>query len=100
MRLLFPSSTGHCLPSSEAGRALGWRSSRLTSATSSERGIALVITLILLSVITFMAVTFLVLSRSEKGAVTTDIDQAIAQQGVDEANAQANVKLVSLVMAF
>ena len=34
-----------------------------------EQGVALVITLILLSVITFMAVTFLVFSRSEKGAV-------------------------------
>src|SRR5258706_4321101 len=40
-------------------------------APHSESGIALVITLILLSVIPFMAVTFLVVSRRERGAVTT-----------------------------
>lgn len=45
---------------------------------SPEAGVALVITLIMLAVITFMAVTFLVLSRREKGQVTTTTDQAVA----------------------
>src|SRR5262245_23044479 len=100
MRLLFLSSTGLRPPSAEAGPERGGRSSGRRSTSGSERGIALVITLILLSVITFMAVTFLVLSRSEKGAVTTAMDQEIAQNGVDEANEQAKARLVSLIMAF
>src|ERR1035441_2990774 len=36
-----------------------------------QSGVALIITLILLSVVTFMAITFLALSRRERSAVTT-----------------------------
>ena len=45
----------------------------------SERGVALVITLVLLTVITFMAVTFLVVSSSQHGSVTTETEQATAR---------------------
>ena len=51
----------------------------------SERGVALVITLVLLSVITFMAVTFLVVSRSQHGSVATETDQTIARLAADSA---------------
>jgi Tfp pilus assembly protein PilX len=43
--------------------------------THHDHGVALVITLVLLSVITFMAVTFLVVSRSQHGSVATETDQ-------------------------
>jgi len=64
-----------------------------------ERGVALVITLILLSVITFMAVTFLVVTRSEKGSVNSDFDQAtaktIAQEGVEQAKMQIFAQMLA-----
>ena len=42
-----------------------------------EHGVALVVTVILISVITFLTITFLAISRREKGAVTTATDQTI-----------------------
>src|SRR5438046_1043253 len=45
---------------------------------SPERGIALVITLILLAIITFLAITLLVVTRSEKGTVGVKADQTTA----------------------
>src|SRR6266487_1223615 len=44
-----------------------------------QRGVALVITLIMLAVITFMAVTFLAVSRREAGSVTVTRDQTTAR---------------------
>ena len=64
-------------------------------ATSSERGIALVITLIMLSVITFMAIAFLVLSRGERSSTTTATDQAVARLGADNALERAQVELIT-----
>src|SRR4051812_22169245 len=66
---------------------------------SRERGIALVITLILLSIITFMAVAFLVLSRGQKSNVTTVMDQAQARMGADEALERAEADLLSVMIA-
>src|SRR6266700_4065559 len=51
----------------------------LSRGPTSERGVALVITLILLSVITFMAFFFLVAAPTEKGSVTTETDQTTAK---------------------
>ncbi len=61
----------------------------------SQHGIALVITLILLSVITFMAVTFLVISRREKGSVTTTTDTATARYAADTALAAAEAQIIA-----
>ncbi len=58
---------------------------RRARVRAAERGVALVITLILLAVITFMTVAFLVISRAERGAVTTTTDQALAQLAADTA---------------
>jgi hypothetical protein len=63
-----------------------------------QRGIALVITLILLSVVTFMAVTFLVLSRSERGAVNTTTENAHAREAADEAAERAKMAVISSIM--
>ncbi|HWH68853.1 MAG TPA: hypothetical protein VNT26_05680, partial [Candidatus Sulfotelmatobacter sp.] len=59
---------------------------------------ALVITLILLAVITFMAVAFLVISRAGKGSVTTTTDQTIARLAADAAFERAQAELLAPVM--
>src|SRR5258708_6834291 len=66
---------------------------------SRERGVALVITLIMLSVITFMAIAFLVLSRGERTSVGTATDQSIARLGADNALERVQVELVAPMMA-
>jgi hypothetical protein len=66
---------------------------------NSQRGVALVITLILLSVITFMTVTFLALSRRERGAVTTTTDQNTAQLAVDAALERAKAQILASMLA-
>ena len=65
-----------------------------------EQGVALVITLILLAVITFMAVTFLVVSRSEKGSVATTTDQTIARMAADAALERAKTEAMARIMGF
>src|SRR6266404_6357187 len=62
--------------------------------------VALVITLILISVITFMAVTFLVVSRAQKGAVSTTTDQTTAKLANDAAFERAKAELLAPIMAF
>ena len=79
--------------------------SRLTSHAPraprpSERGVALVITLLLLSVITFMAVTFLVVSHSQHGSVGTETDQTIARLAADTARERAIAQLLAPMMAW
>lgn len=68
--------------------------------STAERGVALIVTLILLSVITFMAIAFLVLSRAERGAVSTSTDQMVARAGADHALAVANARLLAPMRAF
>ena len=65
-----------------------------------DRGVALIITLIMLSVITFMAVTFLVLSQRERNAVTTTTDQAIARMTAATAVERAKIELLAPMLAF
>ncbi len=64
-----------------------------------SRGVALVITLVLLSVITFMTVAFLVLSRSQHGSVTTETDQAGARFAADAARERAITELIVPILA-
>ena len=65
----------------------------------SQSGVALIITLILLSVVTFMAITFLALSRRERGAVTTVTDTASARLAADAALANAEAQIMANVLA-
>jgi len=64
-----------------------------------EQGIALVITLIMLSVTLVMAVAFMALARREKGSVITTTDtkvsQLAAESGVAQAVAQINANALS-----
>ncbi len=73
--------------------ALSRRASR-----RSQRGVALVVTLIMLSVITFMAVTFLVLSQRERSAVTGTTDTKIARNASDTALARVSTELLTRMM--
>ncbi|HEV2392889.1 MAG TPA: hypothetical protein VG146_11080 [Verrucomicrobiae bacterium] len=66
----------------------------------SQQGIALVITLILLSVITFMAIAFLVLSQGQKGNVATYTDQSLAKLAADTAFQQAQAQLMAPILAY
>ena len=65
----------------------------------SQSGVALVVTLLLLSIITFMTVTFLVVSRSQKGSVVTETDQAIARLAADMALERAKAELLAPILA-
>ena len=65
----------------------------------SRQGMALVVTLIMLAVITFMAVTFLVLSRSEKGAVITNTDQTLARMAADASRDRAIAQITASVLS-
>ena len=65
----------------------------------SEEGIALVITLILLSVTLVMAIAFLAISRRETGSVTTSTDTATARLAADAALANAQAQIVASVLA-
>jgi hypothetical protein len=66
---------------------------------NSQNGVALIITLILLSVVTFMAITFLALSRRERSAVTTVTDTASARLAADAALANAEAQVIANVLA-
>jgi hypothetical protein len=69
------------------------------SSRHPQRGVALIITLILLSVVTFMAITFLALSRRERSAVTTVTDTASARLAADAALANAEAQVVANVLS-
>ncbi|HEX3857151.1 MAG TPA: hypothetical protein VHY30_07645, partial [Verrucomicrobiae bacterium] len=65
----------------------------------SQRGIALIITLILLSVTLIMAVAFLAISRRERGSVTTATDTATARLAADSALANAQAQIIASIFA-
>jgi hypothetical protein len=65
----------------------------------SRRGVALVITLVMLAVVTFMAITFLAISRRERAAVTVTEDQGQARQMTDAALARAQAQIVSSMVS-
>src|SRR5712671_3459469 len=64
----------------------------------SQRGIALVITLILLSVTLFMAVAFLAISRRERGSVTTETESVTARLAAESALAHAEAQVVATML--
>lgn len=65
---------------------------------SSRSGVALIITVIMLSVITFLAVAFLALSGREKGAVKTSTDQTTARLAADAAFDRAKTELLAGIL--
>ena len=64
-----------------------------------QQGVALVVTLILLSVITFTAITFLVISRAEKGAVATSTDQTVAKLAAETGLERLQGEILASVLA-
>jgi hypothetical protein len=64
-----------------------------------QKGVALIITLILLSVVTFMAITFLALSRRERSAVSTVTDTASTRLAADAALANAEAQIIANVLS-
>ncbi|MGO8675898.1 MAG: hypothetical protein ACLQVX_08505 [Limisphaerales bacterium] len=64
-----------------------------------ERGIALVVTLLMLAVITFMAVTFLVLSHRQRDAVATSTEQAAALRAAETGAQRALVETMAPIKA-
>ena len=73
--------------------------SPVTRHPSPRAGVALVVTLIMLAVITFMTVTFLSLSTREKGAVTTATDQTIARLAAEAALERAKAELLAGILS-
>lgn len=70
----------------------------LQTNIAARRGVALIITLIMLSVITFMAVTFLVVSRREKGAVVISTDQLTARFAADTALERVKAEVIAPIL--
>ncbi len=66
---------------------------------SSRRGIALVITLLMLSVVTITAVAFLAVSRRERDSVSTAAEQANARAMADAAFRHAEGRILSRIAA-
>src|SRR6185295_18122334 len=64
-----------------------------------HQGVALVITLIMLAVITFMAVTFLAVSRREAGSVTVTRDQTTARNTADMGLARVEAELMAGILS-
>ncbi len=65
----------------------------------SRRGVALVITLIMLSVVTLMAITFLALSRRERASIVATVDLTGAKTMADAATARAEAEVVARIAA-
>ncbi len=82
-----------------AGRGAD-RGAALSLPKSAHRsGIALVITLLMLSVITFLAIAFLVMTRTNRAAVTTTLDQNTAKAASDAALNRAQAEIIAQMMA-
>jgi len=63
-------------------------------------GMALVITLILLSLITFMTVTFLIISQRERGSVSTTSDATTARFAADAALERAKAQILGPILTL
>ena len=65
----------------------------------SQRGVALVTTLVMLAVVTFMAVTFLAVSRRERSSVGVTEDQTGARLMAEAALARAEGEMISRMLS-
>src|ERR1700679_127696 len=71
---------------------------RRAAGAPSRRGIALVITLIMLSVTLVMAIAFLALARRERNAVSTTTDTTTAKLAADSALAAAQAQIMATIL--
>src|SRR3954465_9290438 len=65
----------------------------------SEKGIALVITLVMLAIVTVMAIVFLGLSRRERSSVKVDEDMSTSRYMADAANERAKAQAIANMYA-
>lgn len=65
-----------------------------------QRGIALVITLIFVSITAFLAITFLIVSQRERGSVTVASNQTDARFAADAALERAKVEILAPILAY
>ena len=91
VQLVVPNWAAGCAPFTAARMA--------TTTRPSQRGVALVITLIMLSVITFLTVAFLAVSRRDRASVTTSLNQTDSRFMADTALARFQAELISRMMA-
>jgi hypothetical protein len=89
-------SDEYSAPTSRGARRATGHSSLITH--HSRRGIALVITLIMLSVTLVMAVAFLAIARRERGSVTTTTDTTTARLAAETALAGAEAQIVANIL--
>ena len=73
---------------------------RCDHSTVPQSAIALVVTLILLAVITFMAITFLVVSTTGKQNSNTLNEEMTARQALEVGFEQANANIIANMMAY
>ncbi len=73
--------------------------SPVTRHPTLRSGVALIVTIIMLAVITFLAVAFLALSGREKGSVKTATNQMTAKQAAEAALERVKVELVAAMLA-
>lgn len=93
-----PSSGSNNRPSGYGPAQLAWLLERRFNPATS-RGIALVVTLILLSVITFMAIAFLVLSRGQANQTAQTTEQTTARLAADAALEHLKARLEAIILA-
>lgn len=65
----------------------------------SQRGVALVTTLVMLAVVTFMAITFLAVSRRERSSVGVTEEQTSARLMAEAALARAQAEMISRMLS-
>jgi hypothetical protein len=71
----------------------------MRSFVAKERAIALVITLLMLSVITFLAIAFIAMTKRDRSAVTATLDVDTARSMSDAALARAQTEIIAQMMA-
>lgn len=64
-----------------------------------QQGVALVVTIVLLAVITFLAVVFLALTGRESGAVKVSVNQSLARQSAEAGFERAKAQLLARILA-
>ena len=85
-------------PSPKLTRPLAASRHASRRADRAQAGVALVITLVMLSIVTLMAITFLAVSRRERAAVTVIEEQTRARQMAESAVARAEAEFVARVV--
>ena len=76
-----------------------WRATSDAKERRSERGIALVITLIMLAITLVMAVAFLALAQRERNSVSTTTDTTIARQAADSGLSYAQAQILASILS-